>query len=422
MADATDVPSDYVDYEQALRLIPKLIEDGRLELARRWSKTVVWSRPMDPRGWNQLALVDARRGNFVGAQHAMMVVTIVEPGSADLLVNHGNMVRMRGGHEGALALFRKALVARPGDSEIEVAVALQLLTLGEYEEGLALYERRWSRSKALEGLAEYGVPAWDGDAASVRSLVCVMEQGAGDAIQFIRYAEMLHRAGIEVTVYCTDPLVRLLETAKGVNRAVTRMRPNVVDAAEMMMSLPLRFGTRVDSLPSPGRYIDPPKHAYRIPAASGRLRVGVCWAGNPNHRRDLQRSCPYDAISTLFDVDGIDFYSLQVGDAAEHAANDPRIVDLSDKIDDFADTAGLVDQMDLVISVDSAVAHIAGALDRPCWVLLHSVADWRWGQSGETTGWYPNTRLERRGATEQWADIMPRLAANLAAWRERHAG
>lgn len=418
MAETPDSPSRDLDYDQALRLIPQLIESGKLTLAKAWARKVISARPMDPRGWNQHAMVSARLGDVTGALHYMRLVALIEPGSAELLVNHGNTNRMRGKHEVALKLFRRAQIARPNDFGIDVAAALQLLTVGNYEEGLAVYERRWSRWKALEELGNHGVAAWDGDPSSASSVVCVIEQGAGDAVQFVRYAADLSRAGIEVIVYCTPPLARLLGAARGVKHAVTRIKPNMADAAEMIMSLPFRFGTRAESLPAPGRYIDPPEHPFRLPVSPGRPRVGVCWAGNPNHQRDQQRSCPFSAMAMLFDVEGIDFYTLQVGQGAADAEQDARVVSLSDHIDDFADTAGLIDQLDLVITVDSAVAHIAGALDRPCWVLLHWVADWRWGQNGATTGWYPNTRLERRELVEEWDDFMPRIVDRLTAWRD----
>jgi len=422
MTDGPADTDDRMDYEQALRLIPGLLERGAIDRAERWARQVLRARPSDARAWNQFGLVVARTGDFIGAQQIMRLATLLEPGAADLLVNRGNMTRMRGYHQQALDLFQKAQLSRPDDPEIDVAVALQMLSLGDYKNGLALYEKRWSRRKALGELRTMDIPAWDGDPASVNRLVCLIEQGAGDAIQFVRYAADLERAGIEVVVHCTDPLVRLLATANGVSRATTRMRAGLVDAAEMMMSLPHRFATRVDALPSHGRYLDPPAHSHRIPVTPGRPRVGLCWAGNPSHRRDLQRSCPFPVIATLLDVPGIDFYSLQVGAGREAVAGDSRLVDLADHIDDFADTAGLVDQLDLVITIDSAVAHVAGALNRACWVLLHSVADWRWGQTGSTTGWYPSLRLERRSFDEDWSAVMPRVRGALEQWRDAWPG
>lgn len=418
MTDTAGDKDRSVDYEVALRLIPRLIETGDLDKAERWARQVVSARPSDARAWNQYGLVESRRGRFISAMQVIKIANLLEPGSADLLVNRGNMARMRVHQQSALDLFRKANIVRPGDREIEMAIALQLLTLERYEEGLELYETRRSRHQTLEELEQTGIPTWDGDPESVSSLACVIEQGAGDAIQFVRYAADLERAGIEVVVYCTEPLVRLLATATGVSRAVTRLRAGQVDAAEMMMSLPRRFSTRPDALPAPGRYLEPPAHPYRLPSTDGRPKVGLCWAGNPNHRRDLQRSCPFETMATLLDVDGIDFFSLQVGEGAAAVADEPRIHDLAKYIDDFADTAGLIDQLDLVITIDSAVAHVAGALNKPCWVLLHVVADWRWGQSGSTTGWYPATRLERREFGEDWLEVMPRLSAALESWRD----
>ncbi|MEQ8587705.1 MAG: tetratricopeptide repeat protein [Thalassobaculaceae bacterium] len=408
----------HIDYDRGLRLIPELVGAGRLDDAKRWAKRVLQAQPMDPRAWNQLALVEARQSRYESAEFLSKVATLIEPGAADLLVNRGNLVRMLGRQEQALSLFRWAQTVRPDDPEIDVAAALQLLTLGDHEAGLELYEHRWSRRKSLEGLAANGVPAWDGDVGSVKRILCVSEQGAGDAIQFVRYAESLNAAGVEVFVYCDDPLRRLLASAKGVARATTRFRPRAVDAAEMIMSLPYRLGMPTDADMAPGRYLDPPAHPYRIPRREGRPRVGICWAGNPNHRRDQQRSCPFEDMSPLLDVDGIDFYALQVGSGADAAEGDPRITGLDDRISDFADTAGLIDQLDLVITIDSAVAHMAGALDRPCWVLLHWMADWRWGQTGATTVWYPSVRLERRAMSQDWASFMPGIAARLAAWRD----
>jgi hypothetical protein len=407
-----------IDYEDALRLIPVLVNKGNLGGARRWVRRVVAAKPKDARAWNQFSLLEGRLGNFIGAQQMAKIAYLLEPGLPELLVNRGNITRLLQQHRWAQELFRKALMARPEDPEIAVALALQYLTNGDYESGLALYERRWSRRTAMAELATLGIPAWDGDPASASRLVCMIEQGAGDTIQFVRYAAELSQRGVEVIVYCTEPLARILASATGVSASVTRLRGSGIDAAEMMMSLPYRCGTRVDAVPAPGRYIDPPAHSHRLPTNPGRPKVGLCWAGNPNHRRDSQRSCPYDELAALLDVTGIDFFSLQVGDGADACRGDERITDLSSHIDDFADTAGLIDQMDLVITIDSAVAHVTGALDRPCWILLHWVADWRWGQRGETTGWYPRTRLFRRDLFQEWPAFLPQVRAALEAWRD----
>lgn len=411
--------NEYVDYERALRLIPSLVESGRLAVAKRWTYDVMSSRPTDPRGWNQMALINAKAEDYGGARELLTIAILLAPGSAELLVNRGNISRMLNAHEDALRLFKRAGYCRPDDPEVAVAIALQLLTLGDYDAGFAAYERRWSRRTAFAELARAGIRAWDDQAEPIKSLVCVVEQGAGDSVQFIRYATNLKRAGLEVIVYCTKPLARLLSGARDVDRVVVGVRAGSYDTAEMVMSLPFRMGTSLENIPSRGRYIDPPAHPYRIAGETGRPKVGLCWAGNPNHKRDAQRSCPYATFASFLDVPGIDFFSLQVGEAAQQCVDDDRITDLSEHIDDFADTAGLIDQLDLVITVDSAVAHLAGALGKPCWVLLHWVADWRWGQTATETAWYPGMRLHRRRFLEPWHSAIPRICEALVMWRDR---
>jgi hypothetical protein len=253
-----------------------------------------------------------------------------------------------------------------------------------------------------------------------RTIVVLAEQGIGDVIQFARYASILKARGATVVLKAHGGMERFARDFDGVDRVLDAgASAGSCDYYVHLMSLPHVLGTTLDDIPAQVPYlrVDPPKQAawrQRIPAEDGPLRVGLIWAGNAMHRRDRHRSMPLAALRPLFDVPGVRFHSLQKDSRAGDAAARPAaLVDLAPHLHDFRDTAAAIDRLDLVICVDTAVAHLAGALRKPVWLLLAATSDFRWMQGRDDTPWYPTMRLFRQAVPGDWTHVIERVRAAL---------
>jgi ADP-heptose:LPS heptosyltransferase len=246
------------------------------------------------------------------------------------------------------------------------------------------------------------------------------EQGLGDSIQFIRYARLLARQGAKVIVYCPQSLERLLATAPGVAEAIVDARKlGTFDCWCPMLSLALRFGTNLGTIPAEVPYLtaDPALSAKWAEAMAGDppgLRVGLCWAGNRANYNDVNRSIPLEMLSPLGRVPGVVLHSLQVG-ADSSAKAPPAMIDRTAQIKDFADTAALLSQLDLVISVDTAVAHLAGAMGKRVWLLVPFAPDWRWLLERPDSPWYTTMQIFRKRPMEPWPPLIAKVAEMLRA-------
>ena len=245
------------------------------------------------------------------------------------------------------------------------------------------------------------------------------EQGLGDTIQFARYLPLLAERGAKVVLACAPPLVPLLRTIPGVTVAP---KDGVLPAYDFwvdQMSLPRLFGTGAETIPAAQGYItaDPARVAAWRPVARSRARVGIVWAGNPAYANDRRRSMPVAALAPILAVPGVEWISLQAGPASGAITAWFGIPDLSERLTDFAATAALVATLDLVITVDTSTAHLAGAMGKTAWVMLAHAADWRWMHGREDSPWYASMRLFRQSAPGDWAGVAQRVAAAVA---ERH--
>jgi hypothetical protein len=292
---------------------------------------------------------------------------------------------------------------------------MQRLLRGDFEAGWYEYEWRW-RSSDLAGRAPAGA-RWLGDELAGRRLVLHAEQGLGDTIQLARYAQLLARAGANLTLVAPRPLVRLLSASLGGMRVVGDDEPAPAgDLHCPLFTLPLLFTTSEETIPAQVGYLRAPraeaaKWAARL--GGGRsLKVGVAWAGNPRHDNDHNRSIAPTQLAPLLAVDGVSWVSLQVGPPAQGEAPSGWI-DAAAHIEDFLDTAAAITALDLVISIDSAVAHLAGAIGVPTWVLLPVGCDWRWRLEGEASAWYPTMRLFRQRTYGDWAPVLAQAAEAL---------
>lgn len=329
------------------------------------------------------------------------------PGRIEVWNNLANAERDLYDFAAAEAASRHALTLAPENAEIHYNLAMTLLAAGRLTEAWPHWEYRWD---AVPGAKRrFPGPRWDGTPMPGRTLYLHAEQGQGDTIQFCRYA-MLAADRAEVVLGVQPTLVRLLQSLPRV-RVVSELDPPPDFAAQApLASLPEAFGTDATNVPAPIPYLSAEPHlaaawASRLATLPGR-RVGLVWAGNPDFPFDFARSVQADKLNVLAGVPGISFVSLQVA-----AGGKPKlaITDWTAELKDFADTAALISGLDLVIGVDTAVIHLAGALGRPAWLLNRWAGDWRWGASGATSAWYPTLRQFRQPEPGDWTTPIARI-------------
>jgi tetratricopeptide (TPR) repeat protein len=354
----------------------------------------------------------------------------INPKNPHAHYNLGMTLATMGLLDEAIASYQAAIAISPNYPEAHWNMALILLMQGDLERGWREYEWRWSRNDFPTLWPSFRQPRWDGGDPAGMTLLVHSEQGYGDAVQFVRYAPLLKARGAKVILLCQAPLARLMNSAGGVDRVISAITSPAelppFDAHCPMMSLPFHFGTRLDSIPADAPYLSAEpslrsQWAAKMGVATAPLKVGLAWSGSPTNKNDRHRSIALEKLAPLSGADAT-FYSLQKGPAAAQAAHPPagmHLIDLTADLKDFADTAALISNLDLVITVDTAVAHLAGAMDIPAWVLLASEQDWRWLLKREDSPWYPALRLFRQSTPGDWPPVIERVATALAEYGPR---
>jgi tetratricopeptide (TPR) repeat protein len=372
-----------------------------------------------------LALVAADRED--DAVRAYRTALALKPEHAVAWSNLGLALQAQNNLTAAIDAFRHALALKPDFTHARWNLALALLLDGQLAEGWREYEAR----QALSELGrDHPVPPgalWDGSSPAGKTLLLYPEQGLGDAVQFARYAALLAEAGVRCIIRCSAALAPLLATIPGVAQVCRDDEPLPhYDAHLPLLSLPRVFGTTQPTIPATVPYIlvaDAKRATARAALTRARARrtVGFAWAGNPAHTNDRHRSLPLAAFAALFTVPGVAWFSLQQGDAAAQITATPgaeRLRPLATSAT-LEDTAALIAELDLVISVDTSIAHLAGALARPAWVLLPFAPDWRWRLEGDDSPWYPTLRLIRQPRPNDWAAVAERVLAQLRDFAAR---
>ena len=335
----------------------------------------------------------------------------------------GEALLRLGRPEQALQSFRDALRLRPGDVQAQLGEALSLLTLGHFREGWESFEVRLEDPRVRNGLPVVSGAQWRGhEDLRGHTMFVYAEQGTGDTIQFARYLPLLRARGARVVLQAQTPLVALLRPLADSVISRDEALPEF-DFQCPLMSLPLAFGTDLSTIPADIPYIfaDPVRvtHWHERLGPRRRHRIGIVFSGNPDHVSDVQRSIPAADFFPLLRCRGVDFHVLQteIRDAdAAVLAGYPNVHRHAEALHDFNDTAALIALMDLVISVDTSVAHLAGAMGKPVWILLQYNNDFRWLQERDDTPWYPTARLFRQPAMWQWRPVIDAVAA---AWQHR---
>jgi tetratricopeptide (TPR) repeat protein len=326
-------------------------------------------------------------------------------------------------HE-ACAVFHRVRALDPDNADIEWDLALLQLLIGDFEAGWAGREAWWRRATP-PAYPAFSQPRWRGEEAIAGKTVLIFaEEGLGDSLQFVRYVPMLAARGARVILAVASPIVALLSGMAGVAQCLPRLTATwpPFDLHCPMSSLPLMFRTRLDTIPAATPYLPTPDEA-RVRAWEDRLgprtkpRIGLVWSGNPLHKNDHNRSVPLQTFARLFDADAT-FVSLQKEARPDDQAilrARSEVVDLTEHLTDFVETAALIACLDLVITVDTSVAHLAGGLGRPTWILLPYTPDYRWLLDRDDSPWYPTARLFRQSATRDYASVLDRVRTELVA-------
>ena len=443
-----------------------LLNLGQRDAAEESLRRVIALTPEHTTALQSLGVIAAQRGDFLQAETLLRHAIELQPDYVDAHNNLGNLLMEAKRLPEAEAFYRRALELQPDNAsahynlgnllmkanrlpEAEASyrhalelkpdyagalynLGLLLLSLGRYAEAWPYYEHRYDPNleEPICKIPTLSYPQWQGEPLAGKSLVILCEQGFGDHIQFARYAQLLKQSGVSrLTFLCAPPLKALLETMAGVDAIITELLPTTpYDYWSFPLSLPFHFGTTLDTIPATLPYLNslPTRVAqWRGRLPMGKLKVGLVWKGNVNHKNDANRSLPgLHTLAPLWSVPGVNFVSLQKWQGENEAKNPPvdqSILHLGTDIGDFADTAAIVSQLDIVICVDTAIAHLAGAMGKPCWVLLPAFdTDWRWLREREDSPWYASMRLFRQQDSGDWDRPVERIRQ--ALFSIAHAG
>ena len=437
-------------------------QQGKLDEAITCYRRALELSPNSAPAHNNLGAVLADRQNLAEAQACYERALAIAPNHVEAHVNFATLLLMQG-HEAeaharllraieldprhakahynlayvqgngnqldaALASYKKAIALDPQDADAHFGLANILLAMGRFPEGWPQYEWRWQQKGK-----EISLPIdrrWSGDPLVGRRILLWTEQGLGDALQFVRYARLLKQQGANVIVLCRQPLAEICARAEGIDEVVVAGQTlPAFDVHAPLLTLPGLLGTTLDNIPAHVPYLhveDGLIAQWRETFADERrLKVGIAWRGNPENRSDPRRSIPLAEFAPLAEVPNVRLYSLQFAAGRDELApyrDSWPLVDLGEQLGDFHRTAALVKNLDLVITCDSAPAHLAGALGAPVWVALAFAPDWRWMLDRHDSPWYPTMRLFRQTAAGDWKSVFAQIALALANRSRRASG
>lgn len=413
---ALEIDADFADAHNGLGVARR--GQGKMEDAAACFRRTLELNPNHAEALNNLGNILRSEDQLEEAVAMLQRALEANPGLIEGHINLGNVLKSQGNMGDAEASFKRALEIDPANAEAHWNYSQVLLLMGRYKEGWAEYEWRTKCEDFSYLQWDYGRPRWDGSDLDGKTILLNAEQGLGDTFMFFRYVPAVAAFGGRVIVKCPESSKRLFESTPGVDRVVTTIDDDVrFDLHASLHSLPHIFKTDAESIPDTFPYLRPPSDVSLDLEKTGDLKVGIVWAGNPNHKNDRNRSIDLGLFAPLLDIEGCVFHGLQVGpgegDIKRLGLGD-RIVDTGRKLSDFALTARALEQLDLVISVDTGVVHLAGALARPVWTLLPFVPDWRWLLDRDDSPWYPTMRLFRQTAPGDWQGVFREVEAALS--------
>ena len=410
------------DYAEAHNNLGTAFKDqGKLDEAVACYRRALELKPDFAEAHNNLGIALKDQGKLDEAVACYRRALELKPDYAEAHNNLGNALKDQGKLDEAVACYRRALELKPDFAEAHGNQSLLSLLTGDFQRGWAEYEWRWKTKQCQR--RDFSQPLWDGQPLEGRTILLHAEQGLGDAIQFVRYAALVKQRGGAVIVECPKPLLSLLASCAGIDRLVGRgddLPPFDVHAP--LLSLPGIFHTSLETIPAdvPYLFADPGlvEHWREELGGIAGFKIGIAWRGNPEHRNDRARSIPLSCFEPLAGLPGVRLLACKKGRAWSSCKSWPDrfpITELGSRLDDFMDTAAVLMNLDLVITCDTAVAHLAGALGVPVWVALPFVPDWRWLLDRSDSPWYPTMRLFRQKKPGDWAGVFEEIKAELCA-------
>lgn len=418
-------------YRRVIKLNPRFVEgynslglilkdSGRLDEAAACLYESIKLQPDDLVAYHYLAVVLAMDYQFEKALGYLQRALKIDPAAAETYRILGRVLKMMQRLDEAEFAYRRAIELSPAGQAEKVNFGLGTLYLirGQYEKAWPYFEMRLGDFKHKPK-----VNYWQGESLSNKKILLFFEQGFGDTMQFVRYIPLVTRQTAQTMVKVQKPLVRLIGNSFNC-KVLTGGREALdnIDYVCSLLSLPYIFNTTEETIPR-DVYLRSGNAAARkwcqvleqAGVSNGRLRVGVVWSGNPKHKNDCNRSIPFEFFSQMFDQIDVSWVSLQVGQRTADLTNTVYpVADFAGQFEDFLDTAGMIANLDIVVTVDSAVAHLAAAMGKKTWILIPYIVDWRWQLDREDCPWYPSVRLFRQQISGDWTEVINRVKAALA--------
>jgi tetratricopeptide (TPR) repeat protein len=406
--------------EAHLALGNALKELGRIEESLESYQQTLRINPNHVEGWKGFGMALKEQGKMQQALTCYEKALSLDPKNIETWISIGNLKKAMGDLSGSIDTYRQTIQLKPDEGRVHSFLALALLLRGEFDEGWKEYEWRWEIEPLSVAKRHYSAPRWSGEPLNGKRIFLYGEQGFGDILQFVRYALVLKNMGARIFLECYQELLPLVSRMSIIDAVVV---PNhqipAFDYHCPLMSLPYIFKTRLESIPAPVPYLFASPEAvgcWQNRLKTDKFKVGIIWAGNPSHKKDRERSIPLCQLAPILKTPGVQFFSLQVGGRAKDIQESCAfgdIVDLSPELKDFDDTAAVMSALDLIISVDTASAHLAGALGRPVWIMLQFSPDFRWLWGREDSPWYPSARLFRQPEHNCWEAVIRQIASEL---------
>ncbi|MCL2641081.1 MAG: tetratricopeptide repeat protein [Phycisphaerales bacterium] len=409
----------------AHRLAAAIGKQNRFQESLNWLKRAVELDPNAADAWRNLGMIYSNLRSFDEAKSAYRQAIQRDPRNTSTIAQLARTFVQLGRLDDAIETYDHALAVNPDDAAAKGQRAIALLLKGDLARGFADYESRTSVPDFPGGKRHISVRPWEGQNVIFKTVVLYAEQGLGDTIQFLRYVPYVLNKGARVVIEIQDEsLRRVTQSVPGISKEDVIIRGQAWPAADFcrpLMSLPRLCGTTLETIQeqSSPPYLqldDETREQWStlIGPPDGRLKIGLAWAGSPKHPENAWRSIAPEHLAPLAAVPNVAWYNLQKN-FQSFASHPLVLIDLMDRATDFYDTAALIDQLDMVITVDTAIAHLAGALGKTVWTLLPQRPDWRWMFQREDSPWYPTMRLIRQQTEGQWPEVLERVAEFLRA-------
>ncbi|MDR4499745.1 MAG: tetratricopeptide repeat protein [Candidatus Scalindua sp.] len=411
------------DYAEAYNNLGTVfLEQRKLQEAVSSYNLALELKPDFAMAYSNLGMVLRELGKFDDAIDSCKKALGIDPDCPESYNNLGASLQAANRLEEAIACYKQATSLNPDYALAHMNMSLALLLAGNFDDGWQEYEWRLRIRNHIPATLKKHM--WDGSSLNGKSILIHTEQGFGDTIQFARYLPMVQVLGGKVILECQNELICLLRDFSGIDEFLEytpTCKPAIpFDVHLSLLSLPRIFGTTLDTVPADIPYIKVDsqlvkKWSKRV-GNNDNFKIGIVWAGSSKNINNMNRSCSLADFAILAEIPGITFYTLQKGPASGEAANSPEgmeIINLEKELEDFADTAAVIANLDLVISVDTAVVHLAGAMGKPVWNLLTFAPSWRWLQKRDDSPWYPTMRLFRQSHPHVWTHIFQQVKEKL---------